>query len=72
MTTLSVPLNRELEEFVELQVKEGEASNKAEVVRRALTKMKEDLAFERLRQSLQDVKDGNVFRGDLDKLVNKI
>jgi len=72
MSTLSVPLNRELEEFVELQIKEGEASNKADVVRRALIKMKEDLAFERLHKSLQDVKDGNVFKGDLDKLVNKI
>jgi putative addiction module CopG family antidote len=72
MSTLSVPLNRELDEFVEMQVKEGEASNKADVVRRALLKMKEDVAFERLKQSVQDVKDGNVFEGDLKDLVTKL
>ena len=37
MSTLSVPLNKNLEEIVNSFVKSGYASNKAEVMRKALT-----------------------------------
>ena len=44
MSTLSVPLPPHLDEFVSDQVKEGLASNKAEVVRKALKMLQEEVA----------------------------
>lgn len=72
MSTLSVPLTPELEKFIEEQVRDGAAANKADVVRRALYQAREDAAFSRLQQSLQDVKDGKVYEGDLMELIKHI
>lgn len=44
MTTLSVPLPPQLEEFISSQIKNGFASNKAEVVRKALKLLEEEEA----------------------------
>jgi len=41
MTTLSVPISDHLEKFVQKMVKNGHASNKADVVRKALTRLAE-------------------------------
>jgi putative addiction module CopG family antidote len=72
MSTLSVPLTRELEKFVDSMVKSGEASNKADVVRKALRKYAEDQAVEAVLRAEQEAREGKVFKGDLRKLLKKI
>lgn len=68
MSTLSVPLTPRLEEFINNQVKHGYAANKADVVRRALYKMEEDLAvMEVLQAELEPT-----LSGDLGDLLKKI
>lgn len=72
MSTLSVPLTPELEKFINNQVKSGRASNKADVVRRALVRLSEDEAVQLVLDASQEVKDGKVLRGNLRELMKKI
>lgn len=72
MSTLSVPLTRDLEQFIEEMVKDGVASNKAAVVRKALKKYAEDQAIEAVLRAEQEMKEGKVLTGDLRDLLKKI
>ena len=68
MATLSVPLPKELEEFIESQVRLGKLENKAAVVRRALRLLAEQEAIEAVLKADQEPS----IRGDLDKLAKKL
>lgn len=72
MSTLSVPLTSELENFINSMVQSGRAANKADVVRKALVKMSEDEAVAAVLQSEKDAEDGKVFYGDLRKLMKEL
>jgi putative addiction module CopG family antidote len=67
MSTLSVPLTPELEEFINQQVKSGKAANKAHVVRYALQRLSEE---EAIAEVLLAQKEPTI-RGDLRDLVKK-
>lgn len=69
MSTLSVPLTSELEATVARLVKNGFAETKAEVVRRAITRLAEDEAVNAVLMSQKEAREGKVFEGDLRKLV---
>ena len=68
MATLSVPLPKDLEEFIESQVRLGKLENKAAVVRRALRLLAEQEAIEAVLKADQEPS----IRGDLDKLAKKL
>ncbi|MCK4386909.1 MAG: hypothetical protein KAV41_02395 [Candidatus Pacebacteria bacterium] len=72
MTTLSVPLPAHLEEIVNSFVKSGFASNKAEVMRKALTRLAEEEAIKDVLEAQQEVREGKIFYGDLDELAKTI
>ncbi len=67
MTTISVPLSKELLERLEGLVKSGAGENKAAVMRRAL----EDFSREEaIREVLEAAKEPNL-RGDIRELMKK-
>lgn len=68
MSTLSVPLPPHLEEFITDQIKKGLASNKAEVVRKALKLLEEEEAINAVLRAEREP----TLRGDLKKLIKKI
>ena len=68
MATLSVPLTKDLEEFIEAQVRLGKMENKAAVVRRALRLFAETEAIAAALKADQEPS----IRGDLDKLAKKL
>ena len=72
MTTLSVPLPAHLEEIVNSFVKSGFASNKAEVMRKALTRLAEEEAIKDVLEAEQEVKEGKIFRGDIRDILKAI
>jgi Arc/MetJ-type ribon-helix-helix transcriptional regulator len=72
MSTLSVPLTVELEQFINDMVLRGVATNKADVVRRALKQMAEDQAVEDVLQSEREIAQGKILRGDLDTLLKQL
>ena len=69
MATISIPITSDLNEYIDEQVKLGKASSKAELIRRAIIKYKEDEFVNTILQAEQEVKEGKVLRGDLDKLA---
>ena len=68
MSTLSVPLPPQLEEFVSEQVKRGLASNKADVVRKALKLLQEEEAVMAILKAEKEP----TIRGDLRKLAKNL
>ncbi len=72
MSTISVPLTPELEEFINRQVKSGKSANKAHVVRYALQRYSEDEAIEAILQAKEEISSGKGLSGDLRELVKKI
>lgn|GEM_PF-231009 len=72
MSTLPVPLPRDLEEFIDSMVKSGKASNKADAVCKALKKYAEDQAIEAVLRAEQEAREGKVLKGDLQTLLKKI
>jgi Arc/MetJ-type ribon-helix-helix transcriptional regulator len=68
MTTLSVPLPAHLEKFVNDMVASGDASNKADVVRRALMHYEEYKAVQAVLQAEKEP----ILRGDLRELAKKL
>ena len=69
MSTLSVPLTPRLEAFINKMVNDGYADNKAQVVRRAIVQMEEDLAVQELLLAQQEIKDGKGIKGDLRSIL---
>ena len=72
MTTLSVPISSNIEEIVSSMVKKGYASNKAEVVRKALLRLAEEEAINDVLEAQKEAREGKIFYGDLDELTEKI
>ena len=72
MTTLSIPISSELEEFIKQEIKHGRSPNKAAVVRRALHRLAEEEAVQAVLQSEREVEEGKIFRGDLRLLAKKL
>ena len=68
MTTLSVPVPPHLEEFIKKQIKLGKASNKAEVIRRALQLLAEEEAVEAVLKAEAEP----TLKGDLRTLAKKL
>ena len=69
MTTISVPIPRNLEDFINQMIASGSAETKAEVVRCALRKYAEDEAIASVLKSRQEIKEGKVLSGNLIDLV---
>ena len=68
MATLSIPVSRELEDFINEMIKEGKGANKADVVRRALREYRENEAIERILKAQKEP----TIRGNLRELIKKI
>jgi|AntAceMinimDraft_10_1070366.scaffolds.fasta_scaffold476187_1 Arc/MetJ-type ribon-helix-helix transcriptional regulator len=72
MTTLSVPLSANLEEIVNSFVKSGFASNKAEVMRKALIRLSEEEAIKDVLEAQQEVRDGKILKGNIRDVLKKM
>ena len=71
MTTISVPIPAHMEEFINRQIREGNAANKADVVRKALTRMSEQDAINDILEAQDEVRNGKILRGDLKVIAKK-
>jgi Arc/MetJ-type ribon-helix-helix transcriptional regulator len=67
MTTISVPITSKLEESINHLIASGYGSNKADVVRRAITKLAEDEAFQTILKAQKEIG----LRGDLRELAKQ-
>jgi putative addiction module CopG family antidote len=68
MTTISVPMKPELEQYVEDLVREGYGANKADVIRNAIKRLREEEAVQAVLRAEQEP----TLSGDLQTLMNKL
>lgn len=69
MTTVTIPLNEKLNNFINEQVRIGNASSKADLIRRAIISFKENEFINSILKAKQEIKDGKALKGDLDELA---
>ncbi|MDO8430728.1 MAG: hypothetical protein Q7S72_01955 [Candidatus Taylorbacteria bacterium] len=69
MTTISIPISNELNNFIDEQVRLGNASSKAELIRRAIIRFKEGAFIATIVNAKQEIRDGKALSGDLDELA---
>lgn len=67
MTTISVPITSKLEESINKLIENGYGSNKADVVRRAITRIAEDEAVQVVLRAMEEP----TLQGDLKELAKK-
>lgn len=72
MSTLTVPLNKDLSERIEEMVRLGHAASKADFARKAIERLLEEEAILDVLRAEQEVRDGKVLTGDLDEIACKI
>jgi Arc/MetJ-type ribon-helix-helix transcriptional regulator len=72
MPTITVPINAELEEFINEEVGRGKSESKAHLVRAALLRLREERALARLNEAEEDIRAGRVYKGDLRVLLKKM
>ncbi len=71
MKTISIPLTDEINEFIEEQIKLGIVTSKAEFVRNALVRYKDNEFTALVLKSKEETSDGGALVGNLDTLVQK-
>ena len=69
MTTITIPITKELQSFIEGEIKAGTSDSKAHLVRYALGRLQEERALSRLQEAETDIKENRVYQGDLKKLL---
>ena len=69
MTTITIPISKELENFIDEEISFGAIETKAGLVRHALLRLQEERALSRLQEAEIDIKQGRVYKGDLKKLL---
>ena len=71
MSTITVPISKELESFINEELAAGTSESKAHLVRFAMMRLMEERALARLEEAEADIRDGRVFKGDLKKLIER-
>ncbi len=72
MTTITVPISKELEDFIQEEISSGTSETKAGLIRLALTRLQEERALSRLDEAERDIREGKVYRGLLRNLLKKV
>lgn len=72
MSTISIPIPANLENFINDMIQRGIAPTKAEVVRQALVRYAEDQVVEAVLRSEQEAREGKILRGDLRELMKQM
>lgn len=72
MTTITVPINNEIEKFINQEISEGRAESKAHLVRYALMRLQTDRSMLDLMEAEDDIKTGKVYKGDLKTILKKM
>ena len=71
MTTITIPITKELASFIEGEIKAGTSDSKAHLVRYALRRLQEERALSRLQEAEVDIKEHRVYQGDLRKIIKQ-
>ncbi len=71
MTTISVPMPKDLILFIDSVIATGEVENRAQAIRKAVRKMREQVEIDEIIEASRQVKMGAYHVGDLKTIINK-
>lgn len=71
MTTLSIPMPEDLIKFIDTFIASGEAENRAQAIRKAVRKMREQVEVNEIFEASRQIKQGLSFSGDLQDILKK-
>lgn len=71
MTTISVPMPKDLLEFVDSIIFSGEAENRAQAIRKSVRKMREHVEINEIFEASRQVREDLVYTGDLKEIIKK-
>jgi len=71
MTTISVPMPKDLLQYIDSVIKSGEADNRAQAVRKAIRKMREQTEVNDILEASHQIKIGVSHTGNLSKILKK-
>ena len=69
MTTISVPMPKDLLQFVDSIILSGQAENRAQAIRKSIRKMREHIEVREIFEASRQVKDGLMYTGDLKEIM---
>ncbi|MDO8575612.1 MAG: ribbon-helix-helix domain-containing protein [bacterium] len=69
MTTISVPMPKDLLEFVDRIILSGEAENRAQAIRKAIRKMREQTEINDILEASRQIKEGVSYSGSLKDIL---
>lgn len=72
MSTITIPISKELEDFIKEEISSGTSETKAGLVRHALTRLQEERALFRLQEAELDIRQERVYKGNLKTLLKKM
>ena len=80
MATISIPINSQMDEFIEEQVSLGNVASKADLIRRAITLYKEEQILSEILKAQREISDGKGleflgkedFKNKIEKLYGKL
>lgn len=71
MTTISIPMPKDLLMFIDSIIASGEAENRAQAVRKAVRKMREQIEINDIFEASRQIQQGISYTGDLKEIVKK-
>ena len=71
MTTLSIPMPEDLIKFIDTFIASGEAENRAQAIRKAVRKMREQVEVNEIFEASRQIKQGLSFSGDLQDILKR-
>lgn len=71
MNNISIPIQKEYLDFIDAEIEKGDFDSRSQFIRNAIKKMIEEKEIAEIKEASQRAKMGEVFEGDLDKLVKK-
>ena len=71
MTTISIPMPKDLLMFIDSIIASGEAENRAQAVRKAVRKMREQIEINDIFEASRQIQQGISYAGDLKEIIKK-
>lgn len=71
MTTLSIPMPKDLLEFIDRIIYSGEVENRAQAVRKAIRTMREQVEINEIFEASRQVRQGLAYTGELKDILKK-
>jgi Arc/MetJ-type ribon-helix-helix transcriptional regulator len=69
MTTLSVPMPQDLIEFIDALIDAGDVENRAQAVRKAVRKLREQAEIHEIMEASLEAHSGKVYSGNIKNII---